>query len=197
MTDVLFTSGRAKGERRMDRLLFLVARDQPDLWDQLNKEFSSNDVAVVVDRRIRERRRGEQSNEEERRQLDRRSREEIDREVRSRGFSVIRLEPGEAGRQQGHPSGVRAVQGYVQERFRHLTTVTSWDPHHDAQSFVIFNRAGRAVHRVCFDREFLSYYGTSSPDRIASILDEWKLPSHLESVGSELVIVSVYGVHGA
>lgn len=181
----------------MDRLLFLVARDQPDLWDQLNKEFSSNDVAVVVDRRIRERRRGEQANEEERRRLDRRSREEIDREVRSRGFSVIRLEPGDAGRHDGHPTGVRTVQAYIQERFRHFTTVTSWDRRHDGQSFVIFNSAGRPVHRVCFDREFLNYYGTSTPDRIPSVLDEWKLPSHMEAAGSQLVMVSAYGVRVA
>lgn len=178
----------------MDRLLFLVARDQPDLWDQLSKEFSGRDVAVVVDRRRGERRRQEGDAGAERRHSDRRSREDIDREVRSRGFSVIRLEPDELDRREGNPRAVRTVQAYIQERFRHFTTVTSWDRRRDGQSFVIFNAAGRPVHRVLFAREFLDYYGNTTPDRIPSLLDEWKLPNHLEATGSQLAVVSTYGV---
>ena len=176
----------------MDRLLFLVARDQPDLWDQLNKEFSGRDVAVVVDRRRGERRRAEASSADNRRQTERRESAEVDREVRSRGFSVIRLDG--AAHREGNPRAVRTVQAYIQERFRHFTTVTSWDARREGQTFVIFNGAGRPAHRVLFDREFLDYYGSSMADRIASVLDEWKLTSYLEGVGSQLVVVSSYGV---
>jgi hypothetical protein len=179
----------------MDRLLFLVARDQPDLWDQLNKEFSGRDVAVVVDRRRGERRRAEGSSADNRRQSERRESAEVDREVRSRGFSVIRLDG--AAQREGNPRAVRTVQSYIQEQFRHFTTVTSWDARREGQTFVIFNGAGRPAHRVLFDREFLDYYGSSMADRIPSVLDEWKLMSYLESVGSQLVVVSSYGVRGA
>jgi hypothetical protein len=178
----------------MDRLLFLVARDQPDLWDQLNKEFSREDVAVVVDRRRGERRRGEQAASDNRRGSDRRSHEEIDREVESRGFSVIRLDAEELARREGNPRAVRTVQAYIQERFRHFTTVTSWDRTLNGQSFVIFNVLGRPAHRVLFEREFLDYYGTAMADRIPSMLDEWRLSDHLEISGSRRVVVSSYGV---
>jgi len=181
----------------MDRLLFLVARDQPDLWDQLSKEFSSKDVAVVVDRRRGDRRRAAQSSDANRRQSDRRSRDEVDREVRSRGFSVIRLDPNDLARREGDPRAVRSVQGYIQERFRHFTTVASWDAARNGQAFVIFNGAGRPAHRVVFEKEFLDYYGTAMADRIPSLLDEWKLPSYLETVGPQLVVVSSYGVRDA
>jgi hypothetical protein len=179
----------------MDRLLFLVARDQPDLWDQLNKEFSGRDVAVVVDRRRGERRRNEAESADNRRQSERRERAEVDREVRSRGFSVIRLDG--ARQREGNPRAVRTVQAYVQERFRHFTTVTSWDARREAQTFIIFNGAGRAAHRVLFDREFLDYYGATMADRIPSVLDEWRLTSYLESVGSQLVVVSSFGLRTA
>jgi len=174
--------------------MFLVARDQPDLWDQLNKEFSGKDVSIVVDRRRAERRRGPEANEAERRRSDRRGREEVDLEVRSRGFSVIRVAPDGPARREGNPTAVRVVQGYMQERFRHFTTVMSWDARQNALAFVIFNRAGHPAHRVLFDREFLDYYGASMPDRIPSTLDEWKLSSHLETVGSQPVTVSTYGI---
>ena len=178
----------------MDRLLFLVARDQPDLWDQLNKEFSREDVSVVVDRRRGERRRAEATGGDERRQSDRRARADIDEEVQARGFYVIRLEPDEFPRREGDPRAVRTVQAYVQERFRHYTTVTSWDPAGNGQSFVIFNALGRPAHRVLFEREFLDYYGAAMSDRIPTLLDEWRLSDHLEISGSRLVVVSSYGV---
>lgn len=179
----------------MDRLLFLVARDQPDLWDQLNKEFSRDDVAVVVDRRRGERRRAEHSEVDDRRNADRRSRADVDQEVQARGFSVIRLEPGELARREGDPRAVRTVQAYIQEQFRHYTTVTSWDPARNGQSFVIFNALGHAAHRVLFEKEFLDYYGTAMADRIPTMLDEWRLTDHLDVSGSRLVVVSSYGVH--
>ena len=180
----------------MDRLLFLVARDQTDLWDQLSKEFSGRDVSVVVDRRRGERRRDAQSEASERRRTERRSKPDVDHEVRSRGFSVIHL--GEAIRGNlapGNPTAIRTVQAYIQERFRHCTTVASWDQARRGQSLVIFNRAGRPVHRVLFEKEFLDYYGSTMPDRISSLLDEWKLPNYIETAGAQLVIVSSYGVH--
>jgi hypothetical protein len=178
----------------MNRLLFLVARDQPDLWDQLNKEFSGQDVSVVVDRRRAERRRAAAADNPERRRSDRRSRTEVDREVRVRGFSVIPLDPGT---RTGNPTAIRTVQAYIQERFRHCTTVASWDTRREGQSFTVFNSTGRPAHRVLFERDFLDYYGAHMPDRIPSLLDEWKLPSHLETVGSQLVVVSSYGVRMA
>jgi hypothetical protein len=179
----------------MDRLLFLVAKDQPDLWDQLSKEFSGKDVSVVVDRRRSERRRLAAARREERRQQQRRSHTDIDREVSARGFSVIRIEGDLRDvRRQGNPNAVRAVQTYIQERFRHYTTVSSWDLRRDGQSFVIFSRAGRPAHRILFDREFLDYYGQSMPDQIPRILDEWKLSSHLETAGSQLMVITTYGI---
>ena len=177
----------------MDRLLFLVARDQPDLWDQLNKEFAREDVAVVVDRRRGERRRTEHTNGDDRRNAERRARAEVDQEVQSRGFSVIRLEPEDMVRREGNPRAVRTVQAYIQERFRHYTTVTSWDPAQNGQSFVIFNSLGHPAHRVLFEREFLDYYGSSMADRIPTMLDEWRLTDHMEVSGSRLVVVSSYG----
>ena len=182
----------------MDRLLFLVARDQTDLWDQLSKEFSGRDVSVVVDRRRGERRRDGQPEASERRRTDRRSKPDVDYEVRSRGFSVIHL--GETVRGNlapANPTAIRTALAYIQERFRHCTTVASWDPRRLGQSFVIFNRAGRPVHRVLFEKEFLDYYGDTMPDRIPSLLDEWKLPNYIETAGAQLIIVSSYGVHEA
>jgi hypothetical protein len=177
----------------MDRLLFLVARDQPDLWDQLNKEFAREDVAVVVDRRRGERRRAEHAESDNRRNAERRSRADIDQEVLARGFSVIRLEPDQPRRREGNPRAVRSVQAYIQERFRHYTTVTSWDPARNGQSFVVFNSLGHPAHRVLFEKDFLDYYGTAMADRIPTMLDEWRLTDHMEVSGSRLVVVSSYG----
>lgn len=177
----------------MDRLLFLVARDQPDLWDQLNKEFGREDVSVLVDRRRGERRRAEHDNADNRRAADRRSRADVDEEVHARGFSVIRLERAEMLRRQGNPRAVRTVEAYLQERFRHFTTVTAWDATRNGQSFVVFSSLGHPAHRVLFEREFLEHYGTAMADRIPTVLDEWRLTDHMESSGSGLVVVSTYG----
>ena len=177
----------------MDRLLFLVARDQPDLWDQLNKEFAREDVSVLVDRRRGERRRAQHVKAENRRNADRRSRADVDQEVQARGFSVIRIEQAELMRRGGNPRAVRAVQGYLQERFRHFTTVTSWDPARSGQSFVVFNSLGHPAYRVLFERGFLDYYGTAMADRIPTVLDEWRLTDHMKTSGSGLVVVSSYG----
>ena len=177
----------------MDRLLFLVARDQPDLWDQLNKEFACEDVSVVVDRRRGDRRRAERGKPDNRRSADRRSRADVDREVQARGFSVIRLEPAERVRREGGPRAVRTVQAYIQERFRHCTTVASWDQARNGQSLVIFNSLGHPAHRVLFEKEFLDYYGSAMADRIPTLLDEWRLIDHMEAAGSRLIVVSSYG----
>ena len=181
----------------MDRLLFLVAKDQPDLWDQFSKEFSGKDVSVVVDRRSTERRHRAEACRIDRRHRERRGRAEVDREVRSRGFSVISVEPGkgqEPVRGQGNPNAIREVLGYIRERFRHYTTVSSWDIRREGQSLVIFNSTGRAAHRLLFQKEFLDYYGAQMPDQIPRLLDEWKLPGHLETSGSQLITVSTYGI---
>lgn len=192
------TPERPKGsDAVMDRLLFLVARDQPDLWDQLNKEFAHGDVSVVVDRRRGDRRREEHGDGDDRRNADRRARADVDLEVKARGFSVIRLESEDPMRPQGDPRATRTVQAYLQERFRHYTTVASWDAARNGQGFVIFNSMGHPAHRVLFERDFLEYYGTAIADRIPTMLDEWRLTDHLEASGPRLVVVSTYGARVA
>ncbi len=52
--------------------LVVVKRDEPDLFDYLRQHFQEPEVAVLLDRRRGERRRGGQAVPEERRQRDRR-----------------------------------------------------------------------------------------------------------------------------
>jgi len=74
----------------MARHLFIVARDQPDLWAHLAREFSGEDgVEVVLDRRQTERRRSSMTSAEERRHRDRRARPPVHQELASMNFALV------------------------------------------------------------------------------------------------------------
>jgi hypothetical protein len=77
----------------MARYVFVVSRQHPDLHDYLLRERFAHDrnVVVILDRRIGERRRATMSVEHERRQADRRSRPEVDEELRSRSHAIITI----------------------------------------------------------------------------------------------------------
>lgn len=73
----------------MGQLVFIVSRHQPKLQDYLQREFAANaEVAVIVDRRIGQRRRREVSHDQERRQTDRRQ-SLVDERLRSLGWAIV------------------------------------------------------------------------------------------------------------
>ena len=78
----------------MTEHLFIVARQRPDLYGYLSREFSSEaDVRVMMDRRSGDRRReGERraSARGDRRQTDRRSRSEAAEQINSLGYAFVR-----------------------------------------------------------------------------------------------------------
>jgi hypothetical protein len=75
--------------------LFIVSRQQPDLYSYLSREFSSEaDVRVIVDRREGERRhQGERRSTPrgDRRQTDRRALGEVSGQISSLGYAFIRV----------------------------------------------------------------------------------------------------------
>jgi len=73
----------------MAQLVFIVARHRPKLHEYLQREFAGNDeVAVIVDRRLGERRLRELGHGSERRQADRRQ-AEVDERLRSMGWAIV------------------------------------------------------------------------------------------------------------
>ncbi|MBI2524874.1 MAG: hypothetical protein HYV93_02715 [Candidatus Rokubacteria bacterium] len=188
----------------MARVLFVVARGQAELLSHLRHEFPEGDVSVVVDRRQddrrqRERRRRPVAAGEERRGADRRRARASAQELRAIGYSIVRLEDegfsvGPPDRPLVNATAVRQVEAYLRDHFRYYTAVSSWDRVREGQAFVILTGRGKAAHRVIFAKEFLDYYGATMADRIAAILDEWKLPQRLELAGTYPLVVSSYGV---
>lgn len=180
----------------MAELLFLVSRNHADLASHLTHEFSGGDVHVLIDRRQAERRRAGAGAHPNRRTRERRARRTTEHELRSIGYSIVSLEA--AARIEAapgaHPIAVREVAGYLRESFRFLTPIPSWDYRRDGQGFVLLNAEGRPAHRLLFTKEFLDYYGAQGVERIPRLLDEWKLPQQVEMAGSDLVLVSSYGV---
>jgi hypothetical protein len=83
------------------RHLFIVDRQQPDLFSYLAREFSAEpDVTVILDRRQGERRTGRgQMTSSDRRQTDRRLKAEIAGELSTLGYAFVRLT-------DVHPRGV-------------------------------------------------------------------------------------------
>jgi hypothetical protein len=73
--------------------LFIVARQQPDLFSYLSREFSAEpDVTVIVDRRQGERRAAPRPTAPaDRRQRDRRRKAEIGGELSTLGYAFVRL----------------------------------------------------------------------------------------------------------
>lgn len=73
----------------MAQLLFIVSRYRPKLHEYLQREFAGNDeVAVIVDRRLGERRLREIDHRPERRQTDRRQ-TMADERLRAMGWSIV------------------------------------------------------------------------------------------------------------
>mgnify|MGYP001576173098 CR=1 FL=1 len=72
------------------RGLIIVARDEPDLWHYLTRDFAGNEgVQVRLDRRYGERRQRVQRCEPERRRTDRRRPLRTDNDLRCRPFLII------------------------------------------------------------------------------------------------------------
>jgi hypothetical protein len=67
----------------MNREIFVVARDRPDLFRYLSETFAEADnVDVILDRR---------TGEDARRMEDRRARPKVEQELRSVGYAFITL----------------------------------------------------------------------------------------------------------
>ena len=74
-------------------LLYIVARDLPELYERLSGNFSNEpDAQVIRDRRFGERRRRPEPSSPERRQADRRSRPLVDANLRALGWGVVRTD---------------------------------------------------------------------------------------------------------
>jgi hypothetical protein len=68
-------------------LMFVVARDAVDLWDQLSHEFAGRGVRIVLDRR-----RGDEAPGNGHGRPERRRRPDVDAELRRRGFATVSLD---------------------------------------------------------------------------------------------------------
>ncbi len=74
----------------MARTLFIVSRQHPDLYVYLRERFSgAENIEVILDRRLGERRRHEVPVDRERRRMDDRSRPDIDELLRSRSHVIV------------------------------------------------------------------------------------------------------------
>ena len=74
-------------------LTFIVSRESPEQFEYIKQAFSGEEtVRVILDRRVGQRRRPPPSPEQalERRRSDRRSRQHLDRELQTLGWSLIR-----------------------------------------------------------------------------------------------------------
>jgi hypothetical protein len=74
--------------------LFIVSRQQPDLFSYLTREFSAEpDVTIIIDRRQGERRvsRDETDNSTNRRQRDRRHKAELESNLSTLGYAFVRI----------------------------------------------------------------------------------------------------------
>lgn len=84
----------------MAQHLFIVSRQQPDLYSYLSREFSAeSEVTVIVDRRKGERRTNGSAvangsgarTQENRRQSDRRNKTELGGQLSTLGYAFVRL----------------------------------------------------------------------------------------------------------
>jgi hypothetical protein len=77
----------------MGRELFVVSRDRPDLYRYLSQTFAdAENVEVIWDRRVSERRGLTQDATPERRRRDRRVRPTVDEELRAVGYAFLDLD---------------------------------------------------------------------------------------------------------
>ncbi len=81
----------------MGQLLFVVSRDAVKRYQDFKRAFSDQEsVEIILDRRAGERRTPRPQASEpdgDRRRSDRRSRSEVDSDLSSLGYSVVRLTP--------------------------------------------------------------------------------------------------------
>lgn len=77
----------------MDRIVFVVRADRIELYEALRAAFARElDVEVLIDRRSTStRRRHAATHEPDRRRFDRRLRPQTDGEVKTRGWTVVRV----------------------------------------------------------------------------------------------------------
>jgi hypothetical protein len=74
--------------------LFIVSRQQPDLYSYLLREFSEEaDVRIVLDRRYGERRQPKErrNGNDERRSADRRAQTDINSRLATLGYAFVRI----------------------------------------------------------------------------------------------------------
>ena len=78
----------------MPRYLFIVTREEPELWAHLKREFVNEEgVVVMLDRRRADRRRsGAAWGGTERRRLDRRVHPSIQHELNTLNFALVRAD---------------------------------------------------------------------------------------------------------
>ncbi len=70
--------------------VLIVSRGQDALYRHLVREFEGNEkVRVILDRRQGERRQAAAANTSDRRRVNRRSRPQVDAEMRSTGYAVV------------------------------------------------------------------------------------------------------------
>ncbi len=77
-------------DRAASTQMFIVARRHPELYDYLSTRFADDpNVTVVLDRRLTPRRRRALPAAAERRRVDRRSRPEVDEQLRATSLAVV------------------------------------------------------------------------------------------------------------
>ena len=77
------------------RCIFIVARDQPALWDHLRRDFAEDkEVQVTLDRRGVERRQSVRAHDAERRRAARRRPPSIDTDLRYHSFVILHEQQG-------------------------------------------------------------------------------------------------------
>ena len=90
----------ADGPTRERAMLFIVARDQSALYETLRREFGTErDVAILYDRRVGERRRQQVTYPAERRRGERRGRPDVDAQLQSLGWALVRRSVAQPGGQ--------------------------------------------------------------------------------------------------
>ncbi len=71
--------------------LIFVARDRPDLWRALTRQFAADgDIVILLDRRQRDRRQAAQPYAPDRRGPDRRGLPRIEEDIRYRQYVIVR-----------------------------------------------------------------------------------------------------------
>jgi hypothetical protein len=74
----------------MGRELFIVSRDRPDLYRYLTQTFGgAENVEVIWDRRVGERRHRSESATPDRRRAERRTRPSLDDDIRKVGYAFL------------------------------------------------------------------------------------------------------------